>query len=344
LEGEEGKWRREVDKWRGKCRRRESSITRLEHEIAGIQRSRQEAVEAQVRQTRAAQEQLKQTKELLDARTAELSGAQTFLSTADRLSEMEVLSIVRDLNEKIYQVAVSLTEGWEKLEPPQATGQMEVDPAPQPHVLVLIQLARKRDLTGLTYLIQSFLCYQVMTMTSSWTYNRDLGVLKHVYQKLSASEGQAISARWRSLTHSHLSPPAPQSASMMEQLAGILEETGSFPSPQQSLEFVQTVGVERIESMIQTAQRLETAFMIDVTSSDMSLLYENPETMFDDAKMINEFGSDSAYKPGKRDKIAGTTEVGVKKIAYGGPGEAPQVGILLKPKVVLERDVVGDGK
>ena len=85
-------------------------------------------MEAQARQARAMQERLRQTEELLEARAAELSGAQTFLSTADRLSEMEVLSIVRDLNENIYQVTVSLTEGWEKLESSQATGRIELDP------------------------------------------------------------------------------------------------------------------------------------------------------------------------------------------------------------------------
>ena len=58
---------------------------------------------------------MKQTEELLETRTAELSEAQTFLSTEDHLSEMEVLSVVRDLNEKIFQPAVSLAEDWKKL-------------------------------------------------------------------------------------------------------------------------------------------------------------------------------------------------------------------------------------
>ena len=84
--------------------------------------------------------------------------------------------------------------------------------------------------------------------------------------------------------------------------------------------------------------------MVDVTSSDMSLLYENPDTVFDDAKMTNEFGPDSASKPGRRDRIAGMTEVGVGKSICGGPGETRRPEILLKPKVVLEKDVVGDGK
>jgi len=130
----------------------------------------------------------------------------------------------------------------------------------------------------------------------------------------------------------------------MEQLAELLAKTGSFPSPEKSFKFVQTVALEKIESMTRTAQRLETALMVDVTSSDMSLLCKNPDTEFDDAKMTNEFGSDSAFKPGMRERIAGTTEVGVEKRIWGGAGEARRAEILLKPKVVLEKDVVGDGE
>ena len=95
----------------GKCKYREGRIAELEHEIAKLRVSQQEAVEAQARKTRAVQERLKETEELLEAGSAELSGAQTLLSTADHLSEMRVLSIVRGPNENIYQVAIGLTEG-----------------------------------------------------------------------------------------------------------------------------------------------------------------------------------------------------------------------------------------
>ena len=127
-----------------------------------------------------------------------------------------------------------------------------------------------------------------------------------------------------------------------KELAELLAEAGSFPSSEESLKFVQTVALGKIESTIRTAQRLEAAFMVDVTSSDMSLLYENPDAEFDDAKMTNEFGSDSASKPGVRERIAGTTEVGVKKSICGEPSETRHIEILLKPKVVLEKDVAGD--
>ena len=84
--------------------------------------------------------------------------------------------------------------------------------------------------------------------------------------------------------------------------------------------------------------------MVDITSSDMSLLFEVSDAVFDEAKMTNEFGADSVSAPGRQDRVAGTTEVGVAKSVHGGPGGNRRVEILLKTKVVLEKDVVGDGK
>ena len=191
LKGEEEKLRRGQEKLKGKCRRKDDRIAKLEHDIADMSGVWQE-MEAQARKARTMEEELKQTKELLETRTAELSAAQTFLSTVDRLSEMEVLGIVRDLNENIFQLAVGLTDAWEKLEPSQATGPIEVDLTSQPRDPVLVQLARKRDLTGLTYLLQSSLCCQAVNMTSSWVRNQESGGLGSVYRRLSASGRHCI--------------------------------------------------------------------------------------------------------------------------------------------------------
>ena len=100
------------------------------------------------------------------------------------------------------------------------------------------------------------------------------------------------------------------------------------------------MALEGIESTIRLAQRLELAFMVEVTSSDMSLLFEATDTIFDDTKMTNDFGSSDGSTPGKQDKIVGTTEVGVGKSICDGVGKGRRMEILLKPKVVLERDVV----
>jgi len=85
--------------------------------------------------------------------------------------------------------------------------------------------------------------------------------------------------------------------------------------------------------------------MVDVISSDMFLLFEAPGTAFDGARMADECKSRGVSKHGRRDyRIAGTIEVGVGSSVWGGPGETRRTKILLKPKVVLETDVLGDGK
>ena len=129
---------------------------------------------------------------------------------------------------------------------------------------------------------------------------------------------------------------------LVEESARILNQTGSFPSLQESSKFVRDTALEGIKSMIETAQRLETAFMVDVASSDMSLLYEYPDAIFDKAKMTSKLGSDGACEPGEEGKIVGTTEVGVEK-GVCGQGEIRRAETRLKVRVVLEKDVVGDG-
>ena len=97
-------------------------------------------------------------------------------------------------------------------------------------------------------------------------------------------------------------------------------------------------GIETIERL---ALRLKFVFMVEITSSDMSLLSETPHTVFDEATMVNEFEADDASTPGRRDMVAGTTEVGVRKTVCGGPGGGRRTEVLLRAKVILEKDVAG---
>ena len=186
-DAEMAKLRREEDILKGKCKRREDRITRKGQEIERMRRAYQEEGQRRFQHVRAVEEELKQTKELLATRSAELSETQTFLSTTDRVSEVEVLGIVRSLNENIYQVAVHLTEEWEKLEPPPGTSRMYVDPTSRPRVSTLVQLVRNRDPMGLTFLLQSSLCSEAVDMTSSWGNHQESDTFNSVYQRLSAS-------------------------------------------------------------------------------------------------------------------------------------------------------------
>ena len=183
IEGERGGEERLI----GKQKCEGDRIVELEHEIERVRGLHREEVQKKTQHIQAVEEQLKQTKELLAMKSAELSGAHAFLSTTDRLSEVEVLGIIRDLNENIYQVAVNLTDEWEKLEPSRATSRMDVDPTSRPHVPALVQRVLSRDPVGLTFLLQSCLCSQVVKITSSWGHHRRLAILESVYKRLFAS-------------------------------------------------------------------------------------------------------------------------------------------------------------
>ena len=162
---------------------KDERIKRQEQEIGKLRAS----MEGQTKQIRAMGERLKETEELLAKRSAKLAEVQTFLSTEDRLSEAEVLGIVRDLNENIFQVAAKLTEEWEQMGPPRATNQKNVNPTSNPRVPALVQLVRNGDPASVTFLLQSCLCSQAVNMTSSWVYHQELTTLDSVYQRLSAS-------------------------------------------------------------------------------------------------------------------------------------------------------------
>jgi len=156
-------------------------VAELEREIEKASEAHQETLGKQDQCSQAMADRLAQTEELLAVRSAELAVAQSFLWTTDGLSEAEVLDIVRDLNENIFQVAANLTEEWEKLGPSRANGfavdQRDIDYLSHFHGPVLIQQALKRDPVAVTFLVQSCLCCLAMDITSSWRRNWELAEL-----------------------------------------------------------------------------------------------------------------------------------------------------------------------
>ena len=125
----------------------------------------------------------------------------------------------------------------------------------------------------------------------------------------------------------------------MQRLASILWVTGSFQSTEHSFDFVKAEVFNRIETIDRLTRRLESAFMMDIASSDMYLLFQSPRTVFDGTKMTKEFESNSTPPLQSEDTVAGTTEVGVGKSVCGMEAEGLSIQVLLKAKVVLENDL-----
>ena len=169
-------------------------IAGWERHIQEVSRANKEVLGRQDRHIRAMEDELARTEELLAARMTELAKARSLLSTTDRRSEAEVLAIVHDLNENIFQVAAKLTDEWEKLESsrtggPAAAVKRGADALSQFYGPALVNLAFDRDPTAVTFLVQSCLCHLVSQITLSWRRDRgkELTILGTVYKSISAS-------------------------------------------------------------------------------------------------------------------------------------------------------------
>ena len=64
---------------------------------------------------------------------------------------------------------------------------MDVGPSSQPRAPSLVKRVIDRDPAGLTFLLQSCLCCQVVEMTSSWGHHQELAILESIYKRLFAS-------------------------------------------------------------------------------------------------------------------------------------------------------------
>ena len=169
-------------------------IAGLEHEIGKASKVHREILQERDRQIQAMEDKLARAKELLSARTEELSGAKSVLPTTDRLSEAEVLGIVRNLNENIFQAAASLTEEWEKLVSSQSSKfpvrQKDVESFSQFYGPALLHRVFHQNPVAVNFLIQSCLCSLVTQMTLSWRRRgpeKGPGILRSIYRHLSAS-------------------------------------------------------------------------------------------------------------------------------------------------------------
>ena len=107
---------------------RERDVARQQHQTFTDQAknlgSRNQRLEGELQRLKA---EHMQTTQLLDVRSAELKGAQAFLTKDDRLSGADVIKLVEELNGEIMQTAASMAEELTITEKVQGDGTEEVD-------------------------------------------------------------------------------------------------------------------------------------------------------------------------------------------------------------------------
>ena len=95
---------------RSEASMRQQSAERMIFELEARSRTQEGEVRALREQLKEAEEKLIQVEKLLEVRTADLKGVQTFLTTADLHSGSEIMAMVESLNDEIFQAAAFMAE------------------------------------------------------------------------------------------------------------------------------------------------------------------------------------------------------------------------------------------
>ena len=120
----------------------------------------------------------------------------------------------------------------------------------------------------------------------------------------------------------------------MGDLARVLTATRSFSSFSEAMEFVRDSASSDVKAIVEATLQFDDTIKTKIASCDMSVYIVPPGTVFDDARMVDEFRQGKAKEGEGRRVVVGTTEIGLLQKL----GNVEKV--LRKPKVILEEDLV----
>lgn len=277
---------------------------------------------------------------------AHLQSFDVFMTKTDNWSGAQVVQAVRDVNSEILQFAASLTEsGTFEQRSPSHIAQAKQNTASRlgpnlAHILsvrdhaqdpILIQLALQSALCGCIHRSLASFCVGFPSK-----YDALLGQL---YLRMCTGEPQAISSRWRSLTHRHMRGLFPSLDSqavdelmdmMLRWSADILVLSGS-PPMNVSVDALRSRFGVQLRRVAQGAWRLARVTREEIISTNFEVVAVEHETPFDGHTMINVFEQYGTSKG----RVLCTSEIGLQCFRTGGE-EKGQFRTLVPPTVVLE--------
>jgi predicted nucleic acid-binding Zn-ribbon protein len=358
--------------------RLQSQIDGLQDDIARTkshgqtleQQLRRQDQDANMKQTELdqVQSQYSQTQALLEVRTQELKGAQSFLTKADSLSGAEVTSMVEGLNSEILQTAAFIADSFEF-----SKGGRQEQGAAYSRVTqvlgddvskILTSIQHSEDPMLVQIALQSWLVGCSKHLIETWYFERGLRsnqLLRSVYDRVRqsgehnnmrdgrcisqfSSEDQAVSGRWRILTHSYARTMGKEGPEVVESfgktiathLVDILIMAGYQGSHQAAVEKVFGTFSDKINVIITASLRLNLAIGEEISSCDLEPMGVQAGDLFDPSKM-DDIGGDHGFRK-TEDRVLCTTEVGLRRVQKQTKENRSSIEtkLLLKPKVALE--------
>lgn len=347
---ENQKLRQEMERLKGFTNMSRSLETKLQETESALASTRQ-ALDVATNQLKAMSEQKAQLHTLLDDRTFELKGAQSFLTTADASSGADVISMLQRLNAEVLQSAAYMAEsmvdtfsfesGGVRNEKSYAvvTGLFGQSLA---HYLATKK--HKDDPLLIQITFQSCFAQFLELVICSWTLPGDDAnrVLAGTYERIRHGEAQAISGRWRALTsaYAHNHEESQLIASITPHLVGhfsnIMLVAGCSVAPEILYASVDKKLSDRIVLLFKLALQLNKIVMEEITSADLRIATVPFETIYSAEQMEDAYADGDPATGGVR--VLCTTDLGLRRITRLTTSGENQWDdkLLLKPKVALK--------
>ncbi|KAK0471588.1 hypothetical protein IW261DRAFT_1511447 [Armillaria novae-zelandiae] len=322
-------------------RRRLSDLNRELGEFRAHNRALTLDVQAGREELRDLGIKLQQSDKLSKARAGELQVAQTYLSTADQFSGVEIIQAVEALNEEISGTAATLADIYEQAK--RTTDKPAAD-IPYRHVADILGDTMARFIKSnpqyevLQVAFSAAICAHAGAMVMSWCLRRDPEKEEgwnEVYDRIRQSEKQAIAGKWRALTQKAIEPPfehdeADIQTVLGETLANILTIAGFDLGDNKLAETLVGSGIAKKLVELRFCARQ------GVTSCEMEPVYVAPGLLFNSEAMEDALSRGDLERQDGEMQICSTTELGLVAIEGWGLEESEtSLKILKKARVVL---------
>ncbi|KJA20627.1 hypothetical protein HYPSUDRAFT_782802 [Hypholoma sublateritium FD-334 SS-4] len=337
---------------------REQEAARKIRELEASNKRKDEELRMVQAKLRSAEEKQAQLTKLLEVRTADLNGAQTFLTTADAYSGADVIAMTEALNSEIFQTAAYMAELIED-------GSMQATPQERSKLVEkygnnLERYVRREVGEGLWGHLQSHytnirteplpLQLAFQSILTRWcgyhlrtfTLGSFGDFLEKLYQRIRDTETQPIAGRWRAITSGKIASfkEATSVNLLVDSVLSMLYFCGWSPASEQSKKSLLSVQhmVFAIEKLM---TQLKAATKEGITTVDMEAFvvsYGSPLSSDMEDVYAENGGSQGsvADKTGKR--VLCTVGLGLRRtIVKRNEAEQPEhrAEILLKTKVAL---------
>jgi len=229
---------------------------------------------------------------------------QRFISTADTHADQDIIQILQELNEDVYQMSMTTTDNiTESFARQSATAhQTKEHPSIGEHVLAAIGPVMVDSLATveggedialfLQIAFQGFLSRLLYQIVSSWTLSMsDNELIEGTYQRLRRAETQAISGHWRSLTRTHILPTSVSDPKVvvkhaMTELFNIVVAAGLVPLQPDAVSKLSSEFSEKILSIISHAGKFRD-MVSGMISGDFEVFMVQPGATFDGESMVD---------------------------------------------------------